>query len=315
MIARLASKRGIEIIGGIDIDKQKIGKDVGQVIGIDPLGVRVANNATEFLSKRKPDIVYLTTVSCLKDLMPQLDQCIDAGANVISTAEELVYPYAQHPELSIKIDEKAKKRQVTVLGTGINPGFLFDTFIVSIAGLCESINKIKCIRVQDAAKRRLSLQRKIGAGLSREEFETQILSKRGHVGFIESIRMIADSLKWNVEKISQEMEPIMAERSVKSNYIEVESGKVAGIKQTARAHVDGEERIVLEIQFYIGAEDPHDSISIEGSPPIQFHNKTGIDGDVATTALAVNMTSKVIEASPGLKTMLDLPLSSDILKL
>lgn len=315
MIARLANKKGIEIIGGIDIDKQKIGKDVGQVIGIEPLGVEVTNNAAEFLSKAKPDIVYLTTVSNLKNLVPQLDHCLEAAVSVISTSEELVYPYAQHPELSIKIDEKAKDRGTAILGTGINPGFLFDTFIISMTNLCETVNRIKGLRIQDAAKRRLSLQRKIGAGLSKDEFETQILNKGGHVGFVESIRMITDSLNWKVENIVQEMEPIMAEKNVKSDYIEVESGKVAGIKQTARAYVDAEERIVLEIQFYIGAENPYDSITIEGSPPIEFRNKNGIDGDIATTALAVNMTSKVIEASPGLKTMLDFPVSSNILKL
>ena len=314
MIARLANKRGIEIIGGIDIDTQKIGRDVGQVIGIDPLGVKVTNNAAEFLSKAKPDIVYLTTVSNLKDLMLQLDHCIEAGANVISTSEELVYPYAQHPELSIKIDKKAKDKGIVILGTGINPGFLFDTFIISMTSLCETVNKIKGLRIQDAAKRRLSLQRKIGAGLSKEEFETQILNKRGHVGFVESIRMITDSLKWKVEKITEEMEPIVAEKNVKSDYIEVDKGKVAGIKQTARAHVGGEERIVLEIQFYIGAVNPHDSITIEGSPSIEFRNKKGIDGDIGTTALVVNMTPKVIEASPGLKTMLDFPVSSRVLK-
>ncbi|MFX0089999.1 MAG: dihydrodipicolinate reductase [Candidatus Hodarchaeota archaeon] len=315
MIARLASKKGIEIIGGIDIDKQKMGKDVGQVIGIEPLGVEVTSNAAEFLSKAKPDVVYLTTVSNLKNLMPQLDHCLEAGVNVISTSEELVYPYAQHPELSIRIDEKAKDRGIVILGTGINPGFLFDTFIISMTSICETVNRIRGLRIQDAGKRRLSLQRKIGAGLSKEEFETQILNKRGHVGFVESIRMITDSLKWKVEKIVQEMEPIIAEKNVKSDHIEVESGKVAGIKQTARAHVGEQERIALEIQFYIGAKDPHDSITVEGSPTIEFRNKKGIDGDIGTTALAVNMTSAVIESSPGLKTMLDFPVSSGILKL
>ncbi|HDD69835.1 MAG TPA: hypothetical protein ENG19_01770, partial [Candidatus Bathyarchaeota archaeon] len=181
----LLEKEGIEIVGAIDIAKEKVGKDLGKVLGIGKtLGIKVSNDVNSVLSKEKADVAIHTTSSYLKETYPQIASIISHGVNVISTCEELSYPYLTEPELSKKLDTLAKKHEVTVLGTGINPGFLMDTLVITLTAVCQKIKRIEAVRVMNAATRRLPFQKKVGAGLTVEEFRRKIENREitGHVG-------------------------------------------------------------------------------------------------------------------------------------
>jgi len=310
----LLQKEGIEIVGAIDVAKEKVGKDLGEVLGLDEhLRVLVSNNIEEVLSKTKPNTVVHTTSSYLKDVFPQLTKIVECGANVVSTCEELSYPYYSDPQLAEKLDLLAKKHQATILGTGINPGFLMDTLVITLTAVCQKIEKIKVVRVMNAATRRVPFQKKIGAGLSVEEFHKAIKKKAitGHVGLEQSISMIAAALAWKLERIEAgPVEPVIAEKTVKCEAVEVKAGYVAGLKQVAGGYRKGKEAITLEFQAYIGAEEEYDTISIKGTPNVNQKITPCVHGDIGTVAIVVNAIPKVIDAPPGLVTMKDLPVPS-----
>jgi 4-hydroxy-tetrahydrodipicolinate reductase len=314
----LLEKEGVEIVSAVDIDKNKVGKDVSDVLGLKKrLGVKIVNDMDSALSKAKPDIAVHATSSYLKDTFSQIASIIKHNINVVSTCEELSYPYLSEPELSVKLDALAKKHDVTVLGTGINPGYLMDALVITLTAPCQKIERINVARVMNAATRRLPFQKKIGAGLSPAEFKQSIVKKKitGHVGLEQSIAMIADGLAWKLDMtIVEPVEPVIARKHVESRDIKVNVGMVAGLKQKAKGIMKGKEIITLDFQAYIGAEEEYDSVTIKGVPDINERISPCIHGDLATVAMIINSIPKVINAPAGLLTVKDLPVPSAVLE-
>ncbi|TEU06084.1 hypothetical protein E3I90_03025 [Candidatus Bathyarchaeota archaeon] len=314
----LLKKKGVEIVGAIDVDKEKVGKDLGDVLDIGKrLGITVSNNPDNVLSKANADVVIHSTTSFLKQTYPQIAAAIKHGANVISTCEELSYPYATEPEIAEKLDKLAREHSVTVLGTGINPGFLMDTLVITLTSVCQEIEQIKATRIMNAATRRAPFQKKIGAGLTINEFKERIEKKTitGHVGLTQSIAMIANALKWKLDKIEVDpVEPVIAETQVESEAVKVEPGQVAGLRQYARGIKEEKEVISLDFQAYIGAKEEYDAITIKGVPNVHEKIAPCIHGDSGTVAIIVNSIPKVMNAAPGLVTMKDLPVPSAALE-
>jgi len=312
----LLQKEGVEIVGAIDVAEEKVEKDLGEVLGIGKrLGVAVSNDPDAVLSRVKADIMVHATTSFLKQVYPQIAKALEHGVNVVSTCEELAYPYTTEPELARKLDELAKENGVTVLGTGINPGFLMDTLVITFTSVCQKVERIRVTRTINAETRRGPFQKKIGAGLLINEFRNRIERKiiTGHVGLKESISMITDALGWKLDRMELDpVEPVIAKARVESEAIQVEPGKVAGLKQCARGLKEGKEVITLDFQAYMGAEE-YDSITIEGVPSIHMKIAPCVHGDIGTVAIIVNSIPKVINAQPGLVTMKDLPTPSAVL--
>lgn len=305
----VVQKDGLDLVGAIDIDPQKVGRDVGELLELGTeLGVAVSADAEETLRQRKPDVVLHTTSSFLVKVKEQLEICIRAGANVVSSCEELFYPFDRDPEFSRQIDSLAQQHNVSVFGTGVNPGFAMDVLPVCLTGMCISVDRVTATRVVDASKRRLPLQRKIGAGMTPEAFRERVAAGGfGHIGLVESLRVVAAALGWPLERIDEQIEPMVAARPVQTPFLSVEVGEVTGIKHTARGIVDGQEKVVLDLRMYVGAEDPRDEVAIEGDPPIHNIVAGGIFGDTATVSALINAIPLVIDARPGLRTALDLP--------
>ena len=291
-----------------------VGKDVGELAEVGyKLGVAISNDAAAVLNSTKPDAVIHATGSSLKAVFPQLKQIIELGYNIVSTCEELSFPFRQQPELAQEIDALAKAYHVTVTGTGVNPGFLMDAWPLFMTAVCENVTYVKAARIQDASSRRIPFQKKIGAGRTIEEFNE--LVKAGtlrHVGLAESIGMIADGLGWKLDEITETIEPIIAEKEVKSNYITVKPGQAAGVKQTGHGWQGGKELIFLNFEASVGAEESYDAVYIKGKPDMEVVIKGGVGGDIATTSIAVNAVPRVIEAQPGLKSMKDIGIVSSL---
>ena len=319
MIAKsLLEKEGVEIVGAVDVDRNKVGKDLGDVLGLGKkVGVKVSGDLDSALAKVKADIAVHATSSYLKDTYSQIASIVEYGVNVVSTCEELSYPYVSEPKLAEKLDALARKHDVAVLGTGINPGYLMDTLVITLTGPCKKVEKIEATRVMNAATRRLPFQKKIGAGLSVEAFRQKMKDKEitGHVGLEQSIAMIADALAWKLDKIAVEpVEPVVAKKLVQSKDIRVDAGKVAGLKQKAKGMMRGKEIVLLDFQAYIGAEEEYDSVMIKGVPEIRQKISPCVHGDLGTIAMIVNSIPKVINAPAGLLTMKDLPIPSAALE-
>ena len=311
-VVKYASQRpDIKFVGAIDVDKNLVGRDLGEVAGVGKLGVRISDQVDAILSRTKPHVVFLTTTSSLEALYPQVEKCARAGVNVVSTCEELSYPYEKAPKLSAKIDKMAKAKKITVLSTGVNPGFLMDAWPLFMTGVCQEVKRIKSVRVQNASPRRGPFQKKIGAGCTLEEFTK--LKDAGtikHVGLPESVAMIADGLGWKIDKIIETIEPIIAKNEIRTEFVTVKPGQAAGVRQVAKGLHAGEELITLEFEASVGAPESYDGVYITGVPNMEAIIKGGTHGDIATAAIVVNSVHRVIEASPGLLTMKDLPVVS-----
>ena len=277
-VVRYAWQRpDIELVGAIDIDKSLVGRDLGEVAGTDSeLGVEISADADAVLSQARPDVVFLTTSSSLKGIYPQVERCVAAGVNVVSTCEELAYPYDRDSQLSAEIDKLAKANNVTVLATGVNPGFVMDAWPLFMSGICQRVERVKAVRVQDASSRRGPFQKKIGAGCTLEEFKQLVAAGRlRHVGLPESIAMIASGLGWELDEISESIEPVMAEDGMKTDFVTVERGQAAGVKQVGRGIRGGEELVTLEFEAYVGAPESYDAVYITGTPNVEVTIKGG----------------------------------------
>jgi 4-hydroxy-tetrahydrodipicolinate reductase len=309
IVETLLSRPGLTLVGAIDIDKSKVGKDVGQLLEKPrDVGVIVSDKPSDVLRRTSPNIVTHATSSRLESVAPQLNQIIESGASVVSTAEELSYPFVKYPDLAKKIDENAQQKKVVALGTGVNPGFVLDVLAATLSGACQAVSSIRAERVVDASRRRLSLQKKIGAGLGQAEFERRVSAGSvKHVGLPESVGLIALAMGWKVGEIQERITPVIAETDINAGSVKVPAGAVAGVRQVAKGILAGQELIVLDLRIYMGAQNPHDSILIDGIPPVDLVIRGGIQGDKATPAIIANALPKIEYLNPGLRTMLDLP--------
>jgi len=307
----LAGNENIEIAGALDVDRAKVGKDLGEVAGLGKLlGIPITDDVDALLYTAKADVAVYSTSSHMEQIYPQLVKPVEAGLNVVSTCEDLVYPFNHFPELSQKVDALAKRHGVTVLSTGINPGFVMDMLPLALTAVCQDIKSVKITRIVDTGKRRMVLQRKMGAGLTVDEFKARAKAKSiGHVGLTISMAMIADGMGWKLDEVKESIEPMVAESDVRSQYLEVKKGWVAGTVQQASGVKDGKEVISMYLRSYIGAShEEHDEILIDATPRIDMVVRGGVSGDFATANIVVNSIPVVLKAQPGLLSMKDIPL-------
>jgi len=183
-----------------------------------------------------------------------------------------------------------------------------DKLAITLMGACQEVRRVQIDRVVDAAQRRESLQRKVGAGLSLASFEELVAAGEvRHVGLTESAHMVSSVLGLKEVVVTEDLRPVIAEQDIRTSYLTVCRGEVAGIEQVASVMSDGREEARLRLRMYVGAEE-FDRIEIEGVPPIEMTIVGGVHGDRATAGVVVNCIPAVLEAHPGLRTVLEVPL-------
>ena len=314
MARMIWEKKSVKLVGALDINPAKAGRDAGEVIGLsESTGITVASDGREALAQARPDVVIIATRSFVREVMNEILLAIEYGANVISIAEEMADPWAQHPELADRIDQAARDQGVTVLGTGINPGFILDLLIVCLTGACVNVESIVARRVNDLSPFGPTVMETQGVGTTLEQFQAGIAdgSIVGHVGFPESVSLIARALGLELDSIEQTKEPIISNVARKTEHVTLEPGWVAGCRHIAVGYSQGKEVIRFEHPQQILPElegvDTGDYITIEGTPRIDMAIKPEVPGGLGTMALAVNMVPLVKEAKAGLLTMVDFP--------
>jgi hypothetical protein len=309
VVRLMREKQAIEVIGAIDTDPAKAGRDLGEVVGASdaPWGIEISAD-TEILGEAA-DVVVHSTSSHLPAVMDQLSACLASESCVVSTCEELAYPYRKYPDLAVKLDTEAKSWGVALVGTGVNPGFVMDKLVLTLGAAVRRVDSVSATRIVDASKRRLPLQRKVGAGLTLAEFKEQVAAGViKHHGLPESIAMVADGFGWVIDEITETVEPVIARESFRTEFVEVASGRAAGVHQIGRGVSNGKERIYMELQMYVGAPESNDKIELRGEPNLTLTIPGGTHGDIATAALVVNAIPAILAAPAGLKTSRDLPL-------
>ncbi|MGB9773116.1 MAG: dihydrodipicolinate reductase [Bacteroidota bacterium] len=298
------------LVGVVDNSIELASKSVGEVLGIKELNeMRVSRGLSSILRRQKADVVVHTTRSFLVDVQKQLSAIVRAGLPIVSSTEELFYPWSRNTRLAQKLDALAKKHRVAILATGVNPGFVMDSLVLFVSSVCTDIKAVRVERVVDAGRRRLPLQKKVGAGLLPSKFsEMRLTNRLGHIGLRESFDFVANTLRLAFDQVVETLDPVIAEMPCTTEFLSIDAGQVAGIHHVIRGSRSGVVLLELDLKMYVGAEKEFDSIIIEGTPPLHLRFEEGIHGDMATVGALVNAIPRVLSARPGLQTMKDLPL-------
>jgi 4-hydroxy-tetrahydrodipicolinate reductase len=300
----------LKLVAATDPAPLHAGKDVGTVLGLPrKLRLRVDGNPERFLKKVRADVAIVCTSSLLKEVKPQLTALLQHRVNVLTTCEELAFPIPAHVSAFREIDRLAKRKKVSALATGVNPGYAMDALALMLTAPCARVRRVSVTRVVDAASRRLPLQRRVGAGLNLGQFRRAVTEGTvRHVGLVESAHMIASALGWKLDRVDETLEPAIAPRDLDTEVLRIPAGAAAGIKQAVRAYRGGELAISLDLQIYVGAESPRDHVLVDADPPIDATIAGGVSGDLAAAAIVVNSLPRLLAAPAGMLTMKDLPL-------
>jgi 4-hydroxy-tetrahydrodipicolinate reductase len=308
-VVRLALQRDdLRLVGACDIDPGLVGTTIGTVLGEDAApDVTVVDSIA---GVRVPDdglVVTHTTSSSLARCLPELLAAVEAGASVVSSCEELSYPWVRAPEAAARLDGAARAAGVAVVGTGVNPGFAMDYLPVVLSGAAKRVDTVRVQRVQDAGQRREPLQAKVGAGISRAEFDERVASgSMGHVGLTESAQAVAAALGWDASDTTETIEPVLADSPTPSAFGTIEPGRIAGIDQLAVVVVEGVERVRLHLRMAVGIGPSQDDVWLTGEPDLHLTVPGGLHGDLATAAALVNTIGSIRHAEPGLRVMSEL---------
>lgn len=321
MAEMLLKKKGVEIVGVV-ARGPKIGKSMYELLDMDrgkSLDV-VMGSCEDVIKKGAADVVLICTDSFVRESFDKIKYCVEKGINVISTAEEMAYPKAQEPELSKELHKLAKENGVTILGTGINPGLIMDLLVITLTGACVDVESIKAERINNLSPFGPAVMEGQGVGLKLDEFNKRVSEDNldGHVGFPESINMISDALGWELSKdIKLSRAPIVSQVYRKAPNAEVQPGDVAGCNMKGYGYVDGELKIEMlhpqQVEPQLEGGTTGDYITIKGTPNINMSITPEVPGGIGTIAMTVNMIPNVINARPGLKTMIDLPVPRAIM--
>jgi 4-hydroxy-tetrahydrodipicolinate reductase len=311
-VVRLVLRRSdLRLVGACDTDPDLLGRPLGEVLDQRlPDMSTVADSLASLpsLHDGPGDLVVTHTTSSSLDLcLPQLLAAIEAGAHVVSSCEELSYPWLRSPEAAARLDSAARDAGVSVVGTGVNPGFAMDYLPVVLSGTAKRVDHVRVRRVQDAGARRAPLQAKVGAGITVEEFQRRVAAGSiGHVGLTESAQAVAAALGWDPSRVEETIEPVVATAETPSAFGVITPGSVAGIDQVAIVHTAGRERVRLELVMAVGTAPSQDDLWLAGDPDLHLRVPSGLHGDTATAAVVVNTIDSLRQAEPGLRVMSEL---------
>lgn len=307
----LQEREGLNLLAAIDTNSAIAGRDLGTFLGVKPNGIKIVDHIDKITNIANIDIAILSTISDLERIIAQIDLLLDHSLPIVSSCEELTYPWHQKSTAFIELDKKAKEKGVAVLATGVNPGFLMDTLPTMMTAVCQNVQHIHVNRFQDAQYRRMPFQQKIGAGLSLNQFEERKkLSTLRHVGLTESMYFIAHSLGWKIDKTEDVIMPVIAKETIQTPAMSIKKGEAMGVRQEGRAFWKGKEKIKLIFEAAVGSGKSFDEVKISGSPDLNVMIENGVNGDIATCAIILNAIPKVLIAQPGIKTMADVSLIS-----
>ena len=316
MARLLAKRKGVHVAAACDINPSYVNKNMYEALDIPQEGkpdAPVHADILEALSHKPVDICVIATNSFVKDVYPKVLQVLREGVNVLTIAEEMAWPYAQSPDMALDMHIVARQNKVSVLGTGINPGLMMDLLAVCLSGAQTELDHVRCERVNSLSPFGKAVMEEQGIGMRPEGFDQGVAdgSLAGHVGFEESIHMMASAFGWPVDEVKTQMLPIITGIDRKAPHGEAKAGQVAGVNMTGQGIVRGEEKLTMlhpqQIEPQLVGVDTGDYITLTGQPPIAMAIKPEVDGGLGTIAMACNVLPFVVAAKPGLLSMLDLP--------
>lgn len=308
LLQLMAERPAFELAGALDVNPALIGQDVAALTEKEAFrGVTVTDTLPPVAQAGRA-VALVTTVSSVAKIQPQIEMCLRAGYHVVTSCEELVYPWQRHSKIASAIDALARDMKLAVLGTGVNPGFMMDFLPQTLTAISHRVDNLTIERFQDASLRRLPFQKKVGIGLTQEQFQQRVADgSLRHVGLEESLHLIAAQFGWQLERTEDVIEPVIAQQDYSHGELTVRRGEVLGVMQTGRGYHNGKESLTLLFKAAAGLENPRDKITVTGEPSFTSLISGGIGGDVATCSILLNACRAIRNARPGLRTMTEVP--------
>jgi len=313
----ILKRDNLELVAVVDANPELADKPIKELHAEIESDIKLTDDLQKVLKNNHADAVIVATSSSLETVFSTIESCLETGLDVISICEELSFPYQKNPDVAEKLNKIAEKNGKTVLGTGINPGYLMDLLPIVLTGPCQYVDTIQVTRHMNSSHRRPSFQKKIGTGMTVEEFRKNIDEGKitGHVGLVESIQMIDAGLNLELDEVEElSPEAIIAENKITNSFATIEKGEVLGLKSVGVGRKKGKQIVTLDFQAYAEATPQYDEIIIDGVPPIQQRIMGGVQGDLGTIGMIINLIPIVINESPGLKTMKDLPVPRNTMR-
>lgn len=299
----------LEVIGGVDIDPEKVGRTLAELTGAAMPETASVFSSLEalFAAVGEPDVVLHTAHSSAAATFAQMRPALERGISVASTCEELIFPALRTPEVAAEYDEICRRSGARVAATGVNPGFVMDILPICLTGVSREVRSIYAERVVNASTRRQPLQAKIGSGQDADEFRAKFAAgKAGHAGFQQSVALLAHAMGWPLDEIRETCEPVIASSRVVTKFFDVAPGRSLGIHQQCVGFAGGGTKIRLDLQMYLDAPNPHDAVVIKGRPELSAMLEGGVAGDDATVAALINIVPRLLAAAPGVRLMTEL---------
>jgi len=305
------AKRSMKTIAALDINPELKGQSLSSMVENYDGNAKIYSSIDDLDNVADINVIVLSTSSGLKAIAGQIEQLSALGKPIVSTCEELSYPWDTDNDTSTKIDNMAKEKGIAVVATGVNPGFLMDALPTMLTAVSESVDKVEVNRIQDAVTRRVPFQKKIGAGLTLDEFDEKVAAGTlRHVGLTESMHFIAARMGWKLDHTEDVISPIVTDKTIESPAMTINKGDAMGVRQIGRGLVNGDEKIKLTFEAAVGSGVSYDEVVISGSPSITSRIEGGVHGDIATCSIVLNVIPVLMKTNPGLKTMSDLALVS-----
>ena len=296
-ILKYLLERHHEVLGVVDNDPSKAGRSVAELTGL-PLGINVLPSIRA-AQLGGADVAVFSTKSKIADIGSEIIYAASSGLDVVTTSEEMAYPERAGAEIAREIDALAKEKGVTVVGVGVNPGFVMDWVPAVVASASKNPASIHVVRSVDVSRRRRQLQTKTGVGMTKAKFEKDVAAGiLGHIGLLESAHLIALSLGRELQEVRYGVFPVLGSEDF-----------VMGVRQFVEGQA-GSCQIRLDLEMSMTSAD-FDVVEVKGEPSIKLRFEKGVFGDSATVALTVHAVERVGRARPGLITTLDLPLSRE----
>ena len=301
LAAAAAADPFLELVGAVEIRPQMVDQPLSSfAAGVHPdLVIRQSVAQARVDALAEGGILLHCTGSYLEQVSPQIEEALRQDLHVVSTCEELAFAQHRHPEIAAGLDLLARRAGRTVVGTGVNPGFLMDALPASLSSISHSIRRVRVERVQNPRRRRGPFQQKVGLDFSREQWEARRAAGGfGHVGLEESARLLAYALGWKLVDWRHEMSAIQPDPA----------RPVQGTLETLRCSTYAGEAVELHFEANGAAAQEYDQIEVDGRPPLKLRFEGGVFGDDATIASVLRAARVIPHTRRGLATVLDLPL-------
>jgi len=294
----------LRLVGAVDPAHQ--GRSLGEVLGGTAPALAVVADLLRLLGSARGGVLLHSLAGDLEDAEPHFTQAVRAGLTVISTCEELCYPWLAHQALAERLDRLAESRDVAVVGTGVTPGFVLDRLPAFLSQVTGPVRHLRAERVVEASGAAPGQAAAMGIGLTAADFDAA--AERGDLGqpgLAQSAALAALGCGFELDEVEETIDPLLAEAE-RPGPPPVVRGAVVGVRQTVRGFVDGAERVQLSLRVERGAADPHDEVELDARPPLAMRIPGGIPGLEATAWAVVNAAAPATLLR-GLVTVLDLP--------